>query len=296
MKYFNRSAVNLIMKMRYPFYIAMLLAAVVFASCSGSAPADKEKSSKGENRPPALPKVTASGKNLLFSWFEGTKAKTATDITKIPDKNRKEVRVQDLSVPPDKRNPDWIFIADLTKPEKNGTFKVKAIKRDLYEASRHPKTNLKDNRPLKSERQNLQNSKVVLYATTHCPYCHKARRWLLEQKIPFTEKDVEKDREAALHLAMLEKAQGIPSGGVPMIEVNGKLIPGFDPSAVLEALASSSGGGSASSEPPSSSSSAPGQVKPVLPIPAPSADPPAVRAAPSSPAVAPAPGAKSHII
>jgi hypothetical protein len=33
-----------------------------------------------------------------------------------------------------------------------------------------------------------------------------------------------------------------------------------------------------------------------LPIPAPSADPPAVRAAPSSPAVAPAPGAKSHII
>ncbi len=78
-----------------------------------------------------------------------------------------------------------------------------------------------------------------MYATTHCPVCHKARRWLLEQKIPYIEKDLEKDPAAAQALQAKGKAQGVPTSGVPVFEINGQLVPGFDPTIIKKLLAGS---------------------------------------------------------
>jgi glutaredoxin len=76
-----------------------------------------------------------------------------------------------------------------------------------------------------------------MYANKHCPLCQKARRWLLEQKIPYVEKDIQQDRAAAGELMAKGKAQGIPVTGVPVFDVGGKLIPGFDKATIRKVWA-----------------------------------------------------------
>ena len=47
--------------------------------------------------------------------------------------------------------------------------------------------------------------------------------------IPFVEKDIENDRAAAEELLQKARAAGISAQGVPVLDVNGTLLQGFDP-------------------------------------------------------------------
>lgn len=64
---------------------------------------------------------------------------------------------------------------------------------------------------------------VLVYTTPTCPYCHAAKRYLRERGIPFTEVDVSRNAAAAREL--LRKSAQM---GVPVIDVNGKIVVGFD--------------------------------------------------------------------
>jgi glutaredoxin len=58
-----------------------------------------------------------------------------------------------------------------------------------------------------------------------------AKNFLTENKIPFESIDVGKDREAAK--AMIQKSGQM---GVPVIDIDGKIIIGFDKTAITEEL------------------------------------------------------------
>lgn len=73
---------------------------------------------------------------------------------------------------------------------------------------------------------------VIVYSTAECPWCKQAKAFLRENKIPFTEKDVGEDQEAAKEMA--QKSGGALS--VPILDVNGKIILGFDKEKLKEAL------------------------------------------------------------
>ena len=73
---------------------------------------------------------------------------------------------------------------------------------------------------------------VVLYTTSWCPYCRKARDYLRSRGIDFTEYDIEKDREAAVRKRQLDSR-----GGVPFAIINGRSISGFSAPAYERALA-----------------------------------------------------------
>jgi len=73
--------------------------------------------------------------------------------------------------------------------------------------------------------------KVKVYSTATCPWCHKAKEWLKEHKIKFTNVDVGTDQKAADK--MVEKTG---QRGVPVIEIDGKMIVGFDEKAIKKAL------------------------------------------------------------
>ncbi len=64
---------------------------------------------------------------------------------------------------------------------------------------------------------------VIIYSTPTCGYCKMAKEYLTSKNIPFTEVDVSADQAAA---AELFKKTG--QYAVPVIEVDGKLIVGFD--------------------------------------------------------------------
>ena len=74
------------------------------------------------------------------------------------------------------------------------------------------------------------SARVVLYATEWCGYCKLTRRFLDQKGIPYKEFDIEKDAEAR------KAYEALGGGGIPIIDVNGTLIRGYDPDAILAAL------------------------------------------------------------
>ncbi|OGG80711.1 NrdH-redoxin [Candidatus Kaiserbacteria bacterium RIFCSPLOWO2_01_FULL_54_13] len=73
---------------------------------------------------------------------------------------------------------------------------------------------------------------VAIYTTPTCHFCHMAKEFFSEYKIPFTEHDVARD--LARRKEMIEKSGQM---GVPVITVGGELVVGFDEERLKELLA-----------------------------------------------------------
>jgi glutaredoxin 3 len=72
---------------------------------------------------------------------------------------------------------------------------------------------------------------IKVYSTPTCPYCIMAKDFLKENKIKFQDIDVSKDHKAADDMV---KKTG--QYGVPVIDIDGKYIIGFDKEALKKAL------------------------------------------------------------
>jgi glutaredoxin-like YruB-family protein len=64
---------------------------------------------------------------------------------------------------------------------------------------------------------------VKVYSTPACPWCLKAKSFLKEKGIEFEDIDVSTNHEAAHE--MMEKSGQM---GVPVLDINGTIIVGFD--------------------------------------------------------------------
>lgn len=88
-------------------------------------------------------------------------------------------------------------------------------------------------RPIDSSK--LGSASVVLYSTSWCPYCAKAREFMQQANIPFSEKDIEASMQAqAEHRAL----GGV---GVPLLKIGDSVISGFDPQAIRDAVERANG-------------------------------------------------------
>lgn len=74
-------------------------------------------------------------------------------------------------------------------------------------------------------------AKVIVYSTQTCPFCIMAKDWLRQHKIDFQDFDVERDNEK-----LKEMIQKSGQTGVPVIDVDGKVIVGFNEQALRSAL------------------------------------------------------------
>lgn len=72
---------------------------------------------------------------------------------------------------------------------------------------------------------------VIVYSTATCPYCRMLKDFLQEKNIPFENVDVGQDHEAALE--MREKSGQM---GVPVLDIAGKIIIGFDKEEITREL------------------------------------------------------------
>lgn len=75
-------------------------------------------------------------------------------------------------------------------------------------------------------------AKVAVYSTRTCPYCVMAKRYLSEKGVPYADFDVGADQAKAFE--MMSKSGQM---GVPVLDVNGTIIVGFDRAAIDAALA-----------------------------------------------------------
>ena len=75
------------------------------------------------------------------------------------------------------------------------------------------------------------DKKVKVYSTPTCPYCKMVKEFLKEINIPFEDIDVSSDRSAADE--MIAKSGQM---GVPVIDIDGEIITGFDKTKISASL------------------------------------------------------------
>lgn len=64
---------------------------------------------------------------------------------------------------------------------------------------------------------------VKVYSTPACPWCTVAKKYLTSKNVKFEDVDVSKSSEAAFEMVRKSGQRG-----VPVIDINGNIIVGFD--------------------------------------------------------------------
>ena len=68
-----------------------------------------------------------------------------------------------------------------------------------------------------------KKNRVIVFSTPTCSYCNMAKQYFRRNKIRFKDVDVSRDEAAARDLV-----RRTGQTGVPVIDINGRLIVGFD--------------------------------------------------------------------
>jgi glutaredoxin len=171
--------------------------------------------------------VRDDSSQLVFSWFDPeTGHATGTRVAEVPRNCRKDVVVADLSRTPEERQSSrYVMIVNLDKKLAGGDYSVVVQSRYRFSDS-----DLSDLGPI------AKNEGVIVYSTTWCGPCKKLKKWLTTEGVPFTSKDVENDPGAGAEVAAKLKKAGMQPGGVPVVDVAGVMIKGFDQRAIEQAL------------------------------------------------------------
>lgn len=215
---------------------------VLSVSCNRDAPPPaQDKLHKSSLRPI---KVTPKA-SLLYTYAkaDGT-FETVDKLEQVPAPRRGWVRVVDIKVKPVRRHDhQLVYVADLRSPGKDGSYPYDVLPRAVFESAAVNRAGQGASDPPPAPGAAPPTSaaaggQVVLYATSWCGACRAARQYMTSNKIAFVEKDIEKDQAAAVELRQKARKAGISASGVPVLDVGGTLMEGFNP-ARLEALLAS---------------------------------------------------------
>ena len=177
-----------------------------------------------ERAKPELSVVSAARSDLLFLYQdkEGVEQR-AMSVAEVPEERRAQVQVVDLARSPQERAASaYLQIFDLRSADEAGRFKGRLVPREAREQALASEQALPDQPP------------IVLYTTSWCGVCKKARRFMKSQGWAFIEKDIEADKEAKRELEQKARRAQMQLGGVPVIDVGGRLMSGFDQAALTK--------------------------------------------------------------
>ncbi len=65
--------------------------------------------------------------------------------------------------------------------------------------------------------------RVIVFSTPTCPHCRHAKQYLRQKNIQFRDVDVSQDMQAARDMVRRSGQQG-----VPVIDIDGKIVVGFN--------------------------------------------------------------------
>ncbi len=74
-----------------------------------------------------------------------------------------------------------------------------------------------------TDKKKQRRHRVIVFSTPTCPHCRSAKRYLKSRGVSFTDVDVSRDRQAARDMVRISGQQG-----VPVIQIDGKVIVGFN--------------------------------------------------------------------
>jgi glutaredoxin len=230
--------------------VKRLVACLISLAIAGVAPACKRSSGATATADPEAAGVVLKddSEGLLLTWIDDKgDFHVETRVADVPLMGRDSVRVVD----PNKdegTHADRVFVADLrtVRPMTRVDFEGLALARrektgptlasagppppptpssTAGGAETDPGTAHPSARPV-----------VIIYGAEWCGACHEAARYLRSKGIAYVEKDVEKDSGAAREMQQKLARSGQRSGSIPVIDVQGKVMVGFNPQEVDSAL------------------------------------------------------------
>ena len=194
--------------------------------------------------------------DLLLTWIDDKgDFHVETRVADVPLMGRDSVRVVDPGKE-DGTHADRIFVADLRQARPDGTYPVRTMTRADFEAlalARREKTgptlaSAGPGQPAPSSTAGpaaetdpgttrpTARPAVIIYGAEWCGACHDAARYLRSKGIAYLEKDVEKDPGAAREMQQKLAKNGLRSGSIPVLDVRGKVMVGFNAQEVDSAL------------------------------------------------------------
>ncbi|MEM8962547.1 MAG: glutaredoxin domain-containing protein [Acidobacteriota bacterium] len=79
--------------------------------------------------------------------------------------------------------------------------------------------------------ERTEANRVVLFRTEWCGYCQRAEKLLNALDVPYVAKDIERDRAAGQ-----EFARRFGRSGIPVLDIDGTVIRGYDAEAIRDAV------------------------------------------------------------
>jgi glutaredoxin len=224
-----------------------ILAALSFASCKHVAVA------AAPDAQAALPSVRPETEGLLLTWIDDKgDFHVETRVSDVPLMGRDTVRVVD----PNRDNAGVdVVVADFRQPGPDGTFPVRSMPRAEFEAiavarrqqagptlagaasaSSEPTAAPATGTGAAPATKASARGAVIIYGAEWCSACHDAARYLRRKGVAYVEKDIEKDPAASREMQEKLAKRGLRGGSIPVIDVRGKVMVGFDPAQIDAAL------------------------------------------------------------
>jgi len=180
---------------------------------------------------------------LLFTYVNPKGVFATTEKSEdVPENARRLVRVVD---PSKGSGPDAtrVYAIDLGELLKAGKTTARALSREAFETGALAQLPPGESSPLTGPHGpalpempagvdggvgSLGPPVVILYGTPWCGACKAAKQYLAAKHIPYAYKDIENDPAAARELQDKAAKMGIPTDRVPILDVRGRLLLGFD--------------------------------------------------------------------
>jgi len=197
---------------------------------------------------PATIEVLKDGR-WLFTFAEPKGTFATTDKPEsVPEDARAMVRVFDPSAPEKTPGSGRVYVTNLNDVMNKGRAPAKPMSREAFETAALAAHPTGESSPLAAQTMRpvpMPASDggvaapsaparaggppvVTIYGTSWCGACKAARQYFSSHNIPFADKDIERDADAARELAAKASKMGIPTDRVPVIDVRGRLLLGFD--------------------------------------------------------------------
>jgi glutaredoxin len=226
----------------------VLLAAGAFAALVGCK-RKVDASTEATAEPPVVRDMTDG---LQLTWIdEKGEFHVEQRVADVPAASREVVRVRALDPAADSPTNDRVFVADLRTANADGTYVVKAVPRADFEdiaVKRRAKSGTAVLAPKGAASAPLAAASggaaddvagrpaVIIYGASWCGPCHQAAAYLKQKGVAFVEHDIEQDSSKQREMqAKLAKA-GMRGGSIPVLDVRGRILVGFDARAVDQAL------------------------------------------------------------
>lgn len=207
--------------------------------------------------PGTLPPLTIRDDTpeLMLTWIDDKgDTHVALRPPEVPDAGRKLVRV--IVADREAGTRDLFYVADLTKKRDDGAYDTRVVRRREWEdeiEKRRAGYLAKAAPPPDPAASGSAAAPppapapagvyaVIIYGASWCRPCHEAAAYLKKKGVPYVMKDVDETPGAQAELREKLARAGQHGGAIPVLDVRGQILVGYDPRAIDRALAKAGAG------------------------------------------------------